>query len=102
MATYTEQATLVRDPNFVERVMMAMTLAALQVRAEAITVANHLARSNYAVQVLNDPEHHADDFAVAVAAALNPAPATNASVTDAQIKSTVDSVFGALAGDNPV
>ena len=92
---FVDQAALSRDSIFVERVRVAMLVAAANVQAEAGGTANHANRANYAKLVLNAPETYAHTFANAVAA-------TNGSIvagsTDSDIQFVVNGLWSAMAG----
>ena len=84
-----------RDSIFIERVAIAMLVAAANVQAEDSQTGNHSNRSNYARLVLNAPDAYARVFALAVSA-------TNGSIVassqDSDIQFVVNGLWNALAG----
>src|SRR5258708_6328843 len=53
MATFSDLATIARDPNFQSRVGYAMAVAAVNVAAEASNTTNHGERLEFSVKVIN-------------------------------------------------
>lgn len=92
--SFLDQHELAIDPVFIKRVEMALVKSSIFVVAESPSTDNHVNRTAYATEVLNDPERHAENMAKGVA--------TNASITlestDADIEFTVNSMFDAYAG----
>lgn len=83
-----------RDTDFVFRVQMALVSTALAIQAEATSVANHAARSAYALQVLANPEGYAILMSRAFTVDSTLAPGT---ATDAQIESRASAIWNAYA-----
>jgi len=90
-----EQLSIARDEGFIERVMVAACAVAIQIQSEPPATANHANRAAYAKLVLNDPQHYAPLFSLAICA--NDATLTSAS-PDSAIQTGISAVWNALAG----
>ncbi|HKA75341.1 MAG TPA: hypothetical protein VKE26_26295 [Xanthobacteraceae bacterium] len=99
------QMTLARDPNFLTRLSYLLVQQARIVKDEALDTPQHLARSNYATSVINNPTGMAPPAAIMVTGGPNligtvtledTGPATSA--TDAAILAQVAAFWTALSG----
>jgi hypothetical protein len=96
--TLQNQGDASTDTAFRSRVRASVLRAALAVANEATNTANHIARIEWAGNVLREPESWALRIATTVAAQSGPASAASlAAVTDAQINTAVDSLIDAYA-----
>lgn len=97
---FSDQAALVQDTDFRNKVQVAIVAAALDVVGEARPgeasgfFAFYNKRHDLGVAILNDPKVYLDRFAWAVAAN----PAITATSGDGDVAYTVNSVFGDIAG----
>ena len=99
MATYEEIRGLFNNSGLINRVTVAIVVAAEAVRVEDVTTANHTERLAWAVVAFASPEPEAER-------ALKSLVASNKSleveaikdVTDAQIQAKVDALVSMLAG----
>ena len=82
---------IAKDSNFLAKVQMALVSTSLAVQAEAANVANHAARSSFALRVIADPA----GFAVMMAPGFTVNGAADLSATDANLESRASANFNA-------
>jgi hypothetical protein len=111
-----DQAVLGGDTTFISRVRSASIAGAIVISNEALSVANHFRRANFAAQVINAPDTFKAAFTSAIATdttVINAATSNGtiildgsnvaaraAVVTDAQINTAMAAVYQAFF--NPV
>lgn len=102
-ATFSDLGAIARDVNFTSRVNYAMTVAAVNVYAEAGSTNGHPARSAFAVRVLNGQFNIAfvclavlTNATIAGEAVLATTPGF--AIPDGDIQFSVNSLWNALAG----
>lgn len=99
MATYDELHTLAGDNVLLDKIAVAITIAADVVLNELDTVPNHAARLVWAKSAFTNPQEQAKNFQNAVLAAnkgLSVAAVTAA--TDNAIQNNVDAAIDTFAG----
>lgn len=100
-ATYTQQAALAVDGVFQGQVMVAMLQTSANVLTEAVTVAGHVQRVQFAVRVIQEPSKWNPIIAALIASqANNPmTPLTTPStVADSLVQTAVDAQWSNLGG----
>lgn len=100
-ATYTQQAALAVDGVFQGQVMVAMLQTAANVMTEAVTVAGHIQRVQFAVLVIQNPtKWNAIVAALIASQSNNPmTPLTVPStVADSLVQTAVDAQWANIAG----
>jgi uncharacterized membrane protein YebE (DUF533 family) len=100
-ATYTQQYALSQDTTFQGQVMVAMLQSSANVMTEAVTVAGHVARAQFATQVIQNPTKWQSIIAFLIASQSNNpmTPLTVPStVADSLVQTAVDAQFGNMAG----
>jgi hypothetical protein len=96
MATYVEIAALRRSPVLKDKVSVAVSIAAIDIRNEAESAPNHRARKRWADQAMINPEGHADAMLWAVLG--NPAIQSNGEASpDGDIQFVVNSLIDVFA-----
>ena len=93
---YADNYAAAINPAFLQRVQESMISAAISISSEATSTANHSNRVVLARLVLQQPQNYVNQFALAVAVNI---PVTSvSSVTDAQIDTSVASIWNGFAG----
>lgn len=110
MADLQDLGTIANDPNFQNRCMAALEMAAVNVLAEGDQAANHPARAAYASEVM-DQQNQISKDAIAMAVLSNATIAAEANVADlpgcpktvadGDIEFAINSLFNDLAGIQP-
>lgn len=99
MATYTELFDLADNNILLDRVSVAITIAADTVLNEIESTPNHANRVIWAKGAFSNPKAQAKAFLAAVLAANNGADvATIQAVTDTQIQNNVNAAIDVFAG----
>jgi hypothetical protein len=99
MATYTELFTQYTDRILLDRITIAIFIAADTVVNESPATTNHANRFIWASDAFNNAENYARRFLAAVLAANESATVSQIqNSTDAQIQNNVDAVVDVFAG----
>lgn len=93
---YSDNMAAALNPVFQQRVECSIISAALAISSEATGVVNHQNRVALAKLVLNTPQQYVQPFAMTVA--VNVPVTSVTAVTDAQIDTSVSSIWNAVAG----
>lgn len=94
--SYIDNYAVAQSTAFQGRVAGAMASAAIAISSEATSAANHTNRVTLAKSVLAGQANWVPQFAIAVA--INTAATSASGPTDAQIDTSVSSVWNAMAG----
>lgn len=100
-ATYTQQFALASDGVFQGQIMVAMLQTSANVMTEAVTVAGHVQRTQFAVAVIQNPTKWQAIIAFLIASQSNNpmTPLTVPStVADALVQTAVDAQFSNMSG----
>lgn len=100
-ATYTQQFVLGGDSTFQGQVMVAMLQTSANVMTEAVTVAGHVQRTQFAVKVIQNPTFW-NPILSQLLAAQNNNPMTPltvpSTVADSLVQTAMDAQWANLAG----
>lgn len=88
---------LANTPSFLQRVTVQAVKSAIYMTIESSTVAGHVARKAYGLQVLAAPELEAMDLALGLAADATIS-AAGSTCSDAQIDAAMASLWNSYAG----
>lgn len=100
-ASYTQQYALSQDTVFQGQIMVAMLQSSANVMTEAVTVAGHVQRTQFAVQVIQNPPKWQAIIAFVIASQSNNpmTPLTVPStVADTLVQTAVDAQFSNMSG----
>jgi hypothetical protein len=105
MPESTDQMVLVSSPLFLNRMQYLMDMQARTVLAEALNVAHHTRRAEYASDVVSNPAVKSSTAAVMVVGGVNligtvtgSGPTADSSASDASILSQIATFWNAMAG----
>lgn len=100
-ATYTQQYLLSQDTAFQQQIMVAMLQAAIAVAGEAVTTQGHVARAQFAAQVLQNPTKWQPIVAIVIASQNNNpmTPLTTPStVADSLVQTAMNAQWSNVSG----
>lgn len=100
-ATYTQQYALSQDSTFLGQVMVAMLQTSANVMTEAVTVAGHVQRASFAMQVMQNPTKWQATLAFLLASQSNNpmTPLTVPStVADSLVQTAMDAQWSNISG----